>query len=133
MGRLVKAENSGPENLIMAIVSLAAARMGLVVVLTGTIVLALTVRKLVAVTVRRINRMAGMVPKMVVSVVAIMPLKKLLPKQRRDWTRDYASLVVPLTTGLRTVQSWCLSQHSTAICRVRRPQSPNPNPQPTTS
>ena len=56
---------------------------GLAVVLTGAMVVALTVGKLVAVTVRRINRMAGMVPKMVVSVVAIMPLKKLLPRQRR--------------------------------------------------
>jgi hypothetical protein len=83
MGRLVKGENSGPENLIMAIASLAAARMGLEVVLTGAMVVALTVGKLVAVTVRRINRMAGMVPKRVVSVVAITPLKKLLPRQRR--------------------------------------------------
>ena len=43
---------------------------------------ALTVSKLVAVTIRRINRMAGVVPKRVVSVVAITPLKKLLPRQR---------------------------------------------------
>ena len=33
----------------------------------------------------------------------------------------FEAIPVPLFTGLRTVQSWCLSQHSTAICRVRRP------------